>query len=390
MTTVAEGTSRILIASDKRGDAEALVGDLRQEFAHVRASTDPAKIGEDFEAHAPNVVVLAFDGLAKAQNYCSVLERGRSSLLLGDFRTVVLCDRVEFVAAVELCRQELFDDYVLYWPEPDDRFRLAMSIRIASREVAALRAFRRRPRDLLGHARHVEELDRILQTELGSFRRQSADMTQLLATVEAGIASAMGDFSDRLCDERSSDWFEVKDREALNREIDRLKTHEIGVARRAVAAEMQAARARVRSLKDKLEPALAGSRALVDELRKLKPLVLVVDDDEFSREFVSKALDPQRWDVLFAADGLATVNHLKRVRPDVILMDIRLPGIDGVSLTHELKSSPELAHIPVIMMTGDSRKETLVSSLAAGATSYIVKPFTRAVLTEKLHKIFPL
>jgi CheY-like chemotaxis protein len=75
------------------------------------------------------------------------------------------------------------------------------------------------------------------------------------------------------------------------------------------------------------------------------------------------------------------------VRPDAILMDIRLPGIDGVSLTERLKASPALADIPIIMMSGDSRVETLVRSMEAGATAFVVKPFTRQSLTMKLEKV---
>ena len=172
-------------------------------------------------------------------------------------------------------------------------------------------------------------------------------------------------------------------------EIDQLKLRQIETARRHGALEIASVRARARHLKDRLEPSLAGSRSLVDELRKLRPVVMVVEDDEFSRELVARTLDPQCWEAVFASDGAAAINQLRHLRPDVILMDIRLPGIDGVTLTHQLKASPHLATIPVIMMTGDARKETLLNSLAAGAAGFVVKPFTRAVLNAKLEKLFP-
>jgi CheY-like chemotaxis protein len=71
----------------------------------------------------------------------------------------------------------------------------------------------------------------------------------------------------------------------------------------------------------------------------------------------------------------------------VILMDIRLPGMDGVALTRHLKSSPHLTDIPIVMMTGDARRETLLRSIEAGAAGFVVKPVTRAGLEAKLGKI---
>ena len=390
MTKIINEATRILVATDQRIDAEAILEDLRAEFAHVRASTDPERAAEDFEDYAPDVLLLAFDGLAKAQDHCRTLDRLKTSWQQQVIhRTVILCSSVECAAVVALCRQDHFDDYVLYWPQPYDGFRLAMSIRNAGRQVAVDKAHRSRPVDLLGQARHVEELDRILDHELGDANRETVGILRALAATEGDITAAMDHFSKRLCDEASADWVEVKDKEALKREVDRLTDRHIKLARRASMLEIESMRARARSLKDKLEPSLAGARSLVDELRKLKPVVMIVEDDEFARELVCKALDPQCWDVVFAADGPEALNQLRRMRPDVILMDIRLPGIDGLSLTHRLKASPHLADIPIIMMTGDARRETFLSSLAAGAAGYVVKPYTRAVLTEKLQKLFP-
>lgn len=388
MSRTVHTSPRILVVTDQRVDAAAIVEDLRGEFAHVHASTDPERAAADFADHTPDVVLLAFDGLAKASTYCRALDGWKAAWPQVVYRTIILCNRAECAEVVALCKQEHFDDYVLYWPQPYDGFRLAMSIRNAGREVALVKAIRSGPVDLLGQARHVEELDRILDQELGDTDRDTQRILRSLATTESEITSTVDLFSNRLVDDASAGWVEVKDKEELTREVGQLKDSHIASVRRAGTREIESTRARARSLKDKLEPSLAGARVLVDELRKLKPVVMIVEDDEFARELVSRALDPESWEVVFAADGQEALNQLKRLRPDVILMDIRLPGIDGVSLTHRLKSSPHLADIPVIMMTGDARKETLLSSLAAGAAGYVVKPFTRAVLTEKLDKIF--
>jgi CheY-like chemotaxis protein len=142
-------------------------------------------------------------------------------------------------------------------------------------------------------------------------------------------------------------------------------------------------------LRARLQPALEGTRPLAIAVRSLKPMVLVVDDDEFSQQLVKQSLDPLRWQVMCAGDGTSALALLRRVRADLILMDVRLPGLDGVAMTRCLKASPETTAIPIIMMTGDSRRETLVGSMEAGAAGFVVKPVTRATLQAKLDKILP-
>jgi len=115
-------------------------------------------------------------------------------------------------------------------------------------------------------------------------------------------------------------------------------------------------------------------------------LLLVVEDDEFTRKLLGKMLDPVRFDVSYAEDSQAALRRLGELQPDLVLMDIRLPlpGLDGVALTRLLSTDPLRKSIPVIMMTGDARRETVLKSIAAGAASFVVKPFDRESLMAKI------
>jgi CheY-like chemotaxis protein len=121
-----------------------------------------------------------------------------------------------------------------------------------------------------------------------------------------------------------------------------------------------------------------------------RPLVLVVEDDEFAQALVRRALSGGRWEVVFAGDATTALAALGRALPDVILMDVRLPGVDGVALTRRLKDMPQYTHIPIVMMTGDSRRDILVGSVEAGASDFVVKPVSRAELEAKLNKLLLL
>ena len=96
-----------------------------------------------------------------------------------------------------------------------------------------------------------------------------------------------------------------------------------------------------------------------------------------------------RVDLVFETDGAAAFDRVNAVGPDLVLMDVMLPGGDGVALTERIKSTPDLAAIPVVMLSGEARLDTLVRSMEAGAADFIVKPFTREALIAKLGKYLP-
>jgi CheY-like chemotaxis protein len=379
--------ARVLVASDNTADANQILRQLKDCFDSVHLSTDPDRAVADFEQHAPAVLVLAFDRLEKAQRYYLGLYRLGPTVQQQEHRTVILCSKDEVQAVFELCRKEYFDDYVLYWPHSHDGPRLAMSIWIACREMAAMRARAPRPLELFAHARHVDELDRIIGREFADTDAHAAGSSTSLAAAEAAIAGTFDAFADRLRKGASAGWLEVRDTQALAREITQVKDQQIALARRAGAESVESVQAWTRRVKDQIEPALAGTRALADQVREIRPVVMVVEDDALVRHLVGRTLDPLQWDTVFAGDATQALGQLRRMQPDVILMDIRLPGIDGLALTRRLKATPHLAGIPVIMMTGDARRETLMGSVDAGAAAFVVKPFTRESLLAHLGQV---
>lgn len=277
--------TRVLVASDNTDDADLIQRQLNAHFGQVQVSTDAERRLQDFEHHAPEVLVLAFDRLDKAQRYYLGLYRLGVGLQQRLHRTVILCSKEDVHEVFDLCKQAHFDDYVLYWPHSYDGTRLAMSVWNAGRSVTAARS---------------------------------------------GDPQPPGPPA----------------------------------------------------------PALPSAPPLLDgHTRRGSRGVMVVDDDAFARMLVGRVLDPTVWEATFAVDGATALALLDRHRPDVILMDIHLPGLDGVALTQRLKASPHLADIPIVMMTGDASKTALLNSLEAGAASFVVKPFTRESLMSKLQAV---
>jgi two-component system, cell cycle response regulator DivK len=119
----------------------------------------------------------------------------------------------------------------------------------------------------------------------------------------------------------------------------------------------------------------------------LAKCVLVVDDDEDHRDICVTILRHHRYQVTEAADGEAALRVVGDHLPDLILMDAMLPVLDGWKATARLKSSPETAHIPVVIITARALGPDREQSFAAGADSYIAKPCEPAKVVEEVWRL---
>ncbi|MBS4098494.1 MAG: chemotaxis response regulator CheY [Sulfuricella sp.] len=116
---------------------------------------------------------------------------------------------------------------------------------------------------------------------------------------------------------------------------------------------------------------------------------LVVDDFSTMRRIVRnllKELDFSHFEE--AEDGAAALGKLKSGKYDFVLTDWNMPNMTGIELLRAIRQDTALKHLPVLMITAEAKKENIIEAARAGASGYVVKPFTSAVLEEKLNKIF--
>jgi DNA-binding response OmpR family regulator/DNA-binding CsgD family transcriptional regulator len=112
--------------------------------------------------------------------------------------------------------------------------------------------------------------------------------------------------------------------------------------------------------------------------------VLVVDDTPESLGFLTDTLDGAGYTVLIATDGESALRLVDQITPDMVLLDARMPGIDGFETCRRLKQKPPLAHMPVIFMTGLAETEHVVEGLAAGGVDYVTKPIVVEELLARM------
>ena len=115
---------------------------------------------------------------------------------------------------------------------------------------------------------------------------------------------------------------------------------------------------------------------------------LVVDDFSTMRRIVRGLLKEMGCNnVDEAEDGAVALQMLKTNRYDFVVSDINMPNMNGFDLLQALKADNSLKHIPVLMVTAEARKEDILLAAQSGAAGYVVKPFTKATLEEKVTKI---
>ncbi|MCH7776463.1 MAG: response regulator [Gemmatimonadetes bacterium] len=113
--------------------------------------------------------------------------------------------------------------------------------------------------------------------------------------------------------------------------------------------------------------------------------ILIVEDVEFNRDLVVQLLEDD-YMILTAADGQAGVELAERERPDLILMDLSLPGIDGWEATRRIKANEALRNIPIIALTAHAMRGDAEKARACGCNDYLSKPIDEDLLFEKLRQ----
>jgi two-component system cell cycle response regulator DivK len=117
--------------------------------------------------------------------------------------------------------------------------------------------------------------------------------------------------------------------------------------------------------------------------------ILVVEDQEDNRRITRDLLTSAGYELIEAVDGEAGVHLAETERPDLILMDIQLPVLDGHEATRRIKQNPELRHIPIIVVTSYALSGDDQKAMAAGSDGYVAKPFSPRQLLATIRKFLP-
>jgi two-component system, cell cycle response regulator DivK len=117
--------------------------------------------------------------------------------------------------------------------------------------------------------------------------------------------------------------------------------------------------------------------------------ILVIEDTEDNRQIIRDLLSSVGYELIEAVDGLQGVALAQKERPDLILMDIQLPEIDGYEATRRIRAIPELAKVPIIAVTSYALSGDEAKTREAGCDGYVAKPFSPRQLLAKIREFLP-
>ena len=117
------------------------------------------------------------------------------------------------------------------------------------------------------------------------------------------------------------------------------------------------------------------------------PIVMVVDDSITMRKVTARVLENHALEVLTAQDGLDAIEKLRDQIPDLMLLDIEMPRMDGYELLEHIRADARLRHVPVVMITSRAGQKHRKKARAAGANDYLTKPYQEPELVEKVSEM---
>src|SRR5262245_54544501 len=117
-----------------------------------------------------------------------------------------------------------------------------------------------------------------------------------------------------------------------------------------------------------------------------KPKILVIEDERALTEVLTYNLEREGFDVLAAFDGLEGLRQAQLKLPDVIVLDLMLPGKPGLEVCRELRMGPRTRDIPIIMVTAKAEESDELVGFATGADDYVTKPYSMKVLIQRIKK----
>lgn len=118
------------------------------------------------------------------------------------------------------------------------------------------------------------------------------------------------------------------------------------------------------------------------------PKILVVDDDEHILRSLSQYLELEDFQVVSASSGPEALELFEKEQPELLVLDVMMPGMDGFQVLETLRKNPQTSHVPVLMLTARDQHNDILKGYQMGATSYLVKPFNLDELVEAIREVF--
>lgn len=341
MSTSRSG-KQILIVSDTADELRAVHDLMTADLGGYWSSDNEAAGLQLFQEHRPSVLILAFQEIEKAERFYLMLYRQCPQMQDIPHQTLLLCKNTEAESAYALCMSGTMDDYVVNRPLADP-FRLRLSVRQALDRRNDEQQSSTVGRLLVNVGSDLKQIDNYVGKRLAADEGKQEESLRVLQTFSTKLTHRIRQFEDRLGTPAMGHMVKVLDQGGLRRQFEQFRRE------------------------------------------SPEPEVVVVDDDEIYLDMLVTIIEGGGLRAIAVNNGEAALARLHFRRPDLVLMDFQMPGLDGLQALRRMKLDPDLKPVPVIMLTGTSERELVAQCIQAGAADFIVKPSDRATILAKIN-----
>ncbi|OOZ39243.1 hypothetical protein BOW53_12340 [Solemya pervernicosa gill symbiont] len=367
----------ILMVGDTPDELARLQEHLIAEHGTVLMTDQQSDGVKLFIEHRPSILMLAFEEVEKAEHFYLSLFRHDSHIQQHPHQTLLLCKASDSEKAYQLFKSGSIDDYVADRPLYDPH-RLHMSVKQSLE------------RHRIDHHRQLNSRLEQLSSGVDQFNNLTRKMVETGTSQSRDSLRKFHLFTNRLSDDIKQLEKEMRgqsrgDSSLITSRFDDLlitNLNEGGTAFEKLLTDNE-------QWFDEFNMSYTENIA---ELQKIRPTpkrikALFIDDDELYLELIADMLDDEFTEIIATSDCSQALANLPIINPDIVLLDYKMPIIDGIKALKIIKSDHKTAAIPVIMLTGAHSRELVEQSLHAGADGFIVKPGDRNLILEKIHSI---
>jgi CheY-like chemotaxis protein len=388
----------LLLVSDQKEELDDLVHLLKSRFGQPLTTLSLNEAVRIIKQDKPGVVIFAFRHVDAVRQAQPIFESALATLKLYRPQRVLMCKASESAQAFALYSDGLIDDFIADRPLYDPN-RLHLSIaqalerrqyRLVSNDL--IKVIENIDNDMHGLDRFVARLMETVDAEhhesIEMFHFLTRKMVHELEELHDGISRRQKEA--RAYDPADDD--AALDNGNLNQTADWL----VGLSRDYKKSHAEGGSDMPEAKPDSPKrPQAETSQQPRSQLHPTPPAddvatgkrVLVVDDDDFYRDVFVSMMQGSGFDIETADHGGTAIDLARRNPPDIILLDYKMPGIDGLEVLDILGSDPATRMVPVIMLTGISSKTIVDRSIRSGARDFIVKPGSRDVIIRKINDV---
>jgi len=374
----------LLIVSDNKDDLDEIEQQISLDYALYHTALDDDTAIELFEKHQPQVLLVSYDKLEQAELFYLTLFRSSEKVHVTPHQVILVCKAPEANVAYSICARGIFDDYVVYKP-PYDINRLRLSIQQAIERMKLMAEAGGTFSQVAPFGKVADKLHKSIGQSINQGNRAIQDSTEAYEELSATIGTQLDTLRQRLASNDLQGIVDIRDSE-------RLKKQFIQFEQESIKPELKRAHTKldhtledwVTHMQSDYNKYAEPVQAFDDLISSIPQNILVADDDEMYLNILQTVLEAEDYRVTKANDGAQALTLMARTRPDLILLDLNMPGMGGIEVIKKAKLHEPLKNIPIIMLTGNSQKQVVQEAITAGAIDFIVKPADRVKLLEKV------